>query len=310
MKDFLNLPLFTQNHSMFRYVLGAVVLSMFMYACNPTGSQSGENEFISSSDYAAAFAPSAEIVYALKIPTDIVSFFEETGTGFDPDICIPLEKIPLYENPEHIAILLGVLGVDLSYCTLFERIPESAEYYTHIELLANKLELPGEIFEESPGQQRSNMENPDSLKHQIFEIYTEMDNHFHESQQLSLASLSLLGGWLETMYIGVVIYKDKTVLEMGDRILQQKFSLNSLSGIMANQQESLMVRRYMHTLNKLKSVYDKVDIHYETESFELNENEQAFYANVAEITYEPESLEEICKIILQLRQDILPMVHH
>jgi hypothetical protein len=295
---------------MSQYVFGAAVLSFLMYSCNPAGSQNGENEFVPDSIYSSSFVQNGEIVYALRIPTDIVNFFEETGTGFDPHIPISLEKIPLYENPEHIALLLGVLGVDLSYCTLFERIPESAEYYRHIELLADKLNLPREIFEESPGQQRSYMEDPDSLKQQIYEIYTEMDTHFQESGQLSLASLSLLGGWLETMYIGVTIFKDKSVLEMGDRILQQKFSLNSLSGIMANQQESLMVRRYMHTVNKLKKVYDMVDIRYAAEGFEIDNDDQAFRGTVAEITYEPESLGVICKIILQLRQDILPLVHH
>jgi hypothetical protein len=308
MKDFLILLQLTQSHSMFRLAFRAIILSFFLYSCNPSGSQSGENDFIPS-EKTSGFFQDGEIVYALKIPTDIVSFFEETGTGFDPGITCPLEKVPLYDNPEHVALLLGVLGVDLSYCTLFERIPESAEYYLHIELLADKLDLPREIFEESPGVQRSNLENPDSLKNQIYEIYTEMDNHFQESEQYSLASLSLLGGWLETMHIGVVIYKDKTVLEMGERILQQKYSLNSLSGILANQQESLMVRRYMHTVKKLKAVYDKVDIRYESEGFAMDENEQAFHASVAEIDYEPESLEEICKIILQLRKDILPMVN-
>jgi hypothetical protein len=294
---------------MFRYAFLAIVLSFLLFACNPTGSQSGENDFISGSNNQSAFTQDGEIVYALKIPTDIVNFFEETGTGFDPGITCPLEKIPLYDNPEHIALLLGVLGVDLSYCTLFERVTEAAEYYHHIELLAGKLELPREIFEDSPGVQRAYLENPDSLKNQIFEIYTEMDIQFRENNQLSLASLSLLGGWLETMYIGVVIYKNKTVLEMGDRILQQKYSLNSLSGILANQQESLMVRRYMHTVNKLKEVYDEVDIRYETEGFEMDDNEQVFHASVAEIIYEQESLNEICRIILQLREDILPMVN-
>ena len=293
---------------MFRHVFRALILSFFLYACNPSGTQSGETDFIADSKYPSSFSQDGEIVYALKIPTDIVNFFEETGTGFDSEITCPLLKIPLYENPEHIALLLGILGVDLSYCTLFERINESAEYYRHIELLADKLELPREIFEDSPGEQRSNLENPDSLKKQIYEIYTEMDNHFQESEQLSLASLSLLGGWLETMYIGVIIYKDKNVLEMGDRILQQKYSLNSLSGILANQQESLMVRRYMHTVNKLKTVYDKVEIRYETEGFEMDNTENAFHASVAEVTYEPESLEEICRIILQLREDMLPMI--
>jgi len=294
---------------MFRFAFLSILLSVLLYGCTPSGSQPGETEFIADTFTPSDFTPDGEIVYALKIPTDIVSFFEETGTGFDPDITCPLEKIPLYDNPEHIALLLGVLGVDLSYCTLFERVNEAADYYHHIELLSDKLDLPREIFEESPGQQRSNLENPDSLKQQIYEIYTEMENHFDDSNQLSLASLSLLGGWLETMYIGVKIYKDKGVLEMGDRILQQKFSLNSLSGILANQQESLMVRRYMHTVNKLKEVYDQVEIHYETEGFEMDDNEQVFHATVARINYEPEALEEICRIVLQLREDILPMIN-
>lgn len=294
---------------MFRFAFQAIILSIFLYGCNPSGSQSAENDFIANSYDPYAFGPDGEIIYALKIPTDIVNFFEETGTGFDPDITCPLEKIPLYDNPEHMALLLGVLGVDLSYCTLFERVNEAAEYYMHIELLSDKLELPREIFEKSPGEHRSNLEHPDSLKQQIYEIYTEMDNHFDASDQLSLASLSLLGGWLETMYIGVKIYLDKSVVEMGDRILQQKYSLNSLSGILANQQESLMVRRYMHTVNKLKEVYDQVEIRYETEGFEMDNNEQAFHATVAEIIYEPEALEEICRIVLQLREDILPMIN-
>lgn len=295
---------------MFRFAFRAIILSFLLYGCNPSGSQSGETDFISDPDYPSVVTEKGEIVYALKIPTDIVSFFEKTGTGFDPGITCPLEKIPMYDNPEHIALLLGVLGVDLSYCTLFERVSEMAEYYNHIELLADKLELPREIFEDSHGEQRSYLENPDSLKNQIYKIYTEMDNHFRENNQLSLASLSLLGGWLETMYIGVKIYKDKSVVEMGDRILQQKYSLNSLSGILSNQQESLMVRRYLHTVNKLKEVYDEVEIRYKTESFEMDSDEQAFYASLAEIIYEPESLEEICRIIIQLREDILPLIHH
>jgi hypothetical protein len=269
-----------------------------------------ESDFIPRSNDLSSSTETGKIIYALKIPTDIVSFFEKTGTGFDPGFICPLEKIPMYDNPEHMALLLGVLGVDLSYCSLFERSSEAAEYYFHIELLANKLELPEEIFEDSHREDRTTLENSDSLKNQIYTIYTEMDDDFRKNNQLSLASLSLLGGWLETMYIGVKIYKDKEVMEMGDRILQQKYSLNSLSGILSNQQESLMIRRYMHTVNKLKEVYDKVDIRYEPDGFEMDSSQQSFHANLADISYEPELLEEICRIILQLREDILPMVHH
>ena len=294
---------------MFRNAFKAIIVSFILYGCNPSGSQPATTDFIPDPNSPTAFSPKGEIVYALKIPTDIVGFFEKTGTGFDPGILCPLEKIPMYDNPEHLALLLGVLGVDLSYCTLFERASESSEYYHHIEMLANKLELPSEIFEDSPGEKRSYLEDPDTLKSQIFKIYTDMDNHFRENNQLSLASLSLLGGWLETMYIGVKIYKDKSVLEMGDRILQQKYSLNSLSGILYNQQESLMIRRYMHTVNKLKEAYEQVDIRYETDGFEMDSSQQVFHGTIASITYEPQTLDDICRIIIQLRSDILPMIN-
>ena len=293
---------------MYQYPFRTLFMLVLLVGCNYSDTPSGSTDFESGTINPYAFASSGQIVYALKIPTDIVNFFEQTGTGFDPNIPCPLEKIPLYDNPEHVAILLGVMGVDLNYCTLFDRAIESAEYYKHIELLADKLGLPREIFEDSAGKRKSNLENTDSLRKQIYQIYTDMDDHFKENNQLSLASLSLLGGWLETMYIGVRIYQDKSVLEMGERILQQKYSLNSLSGNLANQQESLMVRRYMHTVNKLKEVYEQVEILYEPESFAMDSNDRTFHADVAEIRYKPESLEEICKIILQLREDILPMV--
>ncbi len=294
---------------MLRFVFQAFILSLVLFGCNPQNPQAGENDFIADPDHPSSLVEEGEIIYSLNIPTDIVSFFEETGTGFDPDVTCPLERIPMYENPEHIAILLGVLGVDLSYCTLFERVAESAEYYMHIDLLAEKLDLPEKILGNSPLHNQSNLEDVDSLRNLIDQIYTEMDAHFKKSGQSSLASLSLLGGWVETMYIGVAIFKDKEILEMGDRILQQKYSLNSLSGLLASEQESLMIRRYMHSVEKLKDVYSEVDIRYETEGFEMDSTEQAFHARVAEICYAPEALEKICRMVIQLREDILPLVN-
>ncbi len=92
---------------------------------------------------------------------------------------------------------------------------------------------------------------------------------------------------------------------MGDRILQQKYALNSLVGLLANYQESLMVRRYMHPLNKLKKAYEKVDIRYSQEGFEMDHEERTFHASISEIKYEPEILDNICQIILQVRAELI-----
>ncbi len=289
---------------MCRYLFLAFILSLLLHGCKLSDSGSGKKDFVPEQDHRLNSSKVREVIYSMGIPTDIASFFEETGTGFDPGLTFPLQTVSIYEGPEEMALLLGVLGVDMSYCSLFERTHEAAECYKYIDLLAGKLDLPSEIVDHTPEQQRSYLKNTDSLNNMISRVYSDMDRHFRENNQSSFASLSLLGGWIEAMYIGVNIYKNKSVVEMGDRILQQKYSLNSLTGLLANHQEILLVRQYMHPLNKLKKVYEEIEIAYDTEGFEMDREAQTFHAAVSEIRYEPETLEEICQIILQLRKEI------
>ena len=57
------------------------------------------------------------------------------------------------------------------------------------------------------------------------------------------------------MYIGVRIFQDKSVLEMGDRILQQKDALTNLKRIRGISNS--VGQAYMYPLNKLKKAYEQ-----------------------------------------------------
>jgi hypothetical protein len=92
---------------------------------------------------------------------------------------------------------------------------------------------------------------------------------------------------------------------MSDRILQQKYALNNLTGLLANYQESLLVRRYMHPMNKLKKAYEDVEIRYSPEGFKMSQNTRTFRASVSEINYNPETLENICQIITRAREEMI-----
>ena len=282
-----------------------VSVLLLIIACNRSGPPSADNDFIQNPQYDSVARDAIGVIYSLQLPTDINEIFEKTGTGFNPDFTIPLKRISLYEYPGQMALLIGALGVDLSYCKLFERKVESSEYYKNIELLANNLDLPREIFEKSADELQWYVNNPDSLTGLIDQIYTEVNAYFRNQNQESLAYLTLLGGWLEALYIGVRIYQDKSIIEMGDRILQQKYALNSLTGLLANYQESLVIRKYMHPLNQLKETFQGVEIKYSKDGFKLDQPNKTFYATSVEITYEPETLQEICSMILQIREQII-----
>lgn len=290
---------------MLNYALWMVSLLLLLNACNHSNSTGNSENVFTGSNEPSAIADASEVIYSLALPTDISQFFEETGTGFNPELLIPLDKIPLYENPGKMALILGVLGVDLSYCKLFDRVFESAECYKHIELLADNLGLPQDIFVRSSTDLELLVNEPDSLTQLITQVYRDMDTYFKSNSQESLASLSLLGGWIEALYIGVKIYDEKAILDMGDRILQQKYALTSMVGLLGNYQESLVVRRYMHPLNKLKKSYEQVEIRYLQDGFQMDHSERVFTASVAHIEYEPETLNTICEMIMQLREEII-----
>ncbi|MFO7934069.1 MAG: hypothetical protein R6U78_08305 [Bacteroidales bacterium] len=290
---------------MHMYCRWTVILFFLIQACNQPGSGERTRDMFTGRGLQGADAEASEVIYSLYLPTDISRLLEETGTNFMPGLLLPPEKIPLYENPEQIAQLLGALGVDMSYCRLFERIPESAEYYTQIELLADKLDLPDRIFEKYSRNLEEYFSEPDSLTGLIHTVYRETDSYFRENGMESLASLSLMGGWIEAMYIGAEIYMDKGIIEMGNRILQQKYALNSLVGLLGNFQESLLVRKNMHILNELREMYDHVEIRYAPEGFRIHPEEGKFHASASEIRYNTGTLQSICTRIISIRGEII-----
>ncbi len=291
---------------MLRTILCLFSFSLILISCTQAGRQRPGETYIPDSAELRAPAEAAEVIYALSLPVDITGLFEQTGTGFQPELLMPLDRIPLYDRPGQMALLLGSLGVDLSYCKLFERSAEAADCYRHIELLAGRLDLPEDIFDISGVDLEYYVEDPDSLTILIERIYNDADRHFRATGNESLASLALLGGWLQTMYIGVHLYRDHRVLEMSDRILQQKYALNSLAGLLSNYQESLVVRRYMHSLNRLRLLYKGVEIRYPSKGFQMKPSERIFLVSGAEIDAKPEQLEQICDEILRTRQGMIP----
>jgi hypothetical protein len=279
-------------------------LLVLVQACTHGGGDRSRDVF-AGRDEPVAGGEAYEVIYSLYLPTDITRLFEETGTNFYPELLIPLEKVPLYDEPEQIAQLMGSLGVDMSYCKLFARLAESAEYYIHIEILADKLDLPDRIFEKYSRDLEDYFSDPDSLTGLINNIYRETDSYFRKNDRKSLASLSLMGGWIETMYIGSHIYLDKGMIEMGNRILQQKYALNSLVGLLGNFQESLLVRRNMHLLNELREVYEGVEIMYDPEDFQIIPEEGIFHASVSGIICSPGTLDSICHRVIRIREKLI-----
>jgi hypothetical protein len=263
-------------------------------------------------DFTSSYAPEKElsevkeILYSMVLPTDLSDLLERTGANFDPSLPAPISDIGMYQDPEQVAIMLGVYGVDLSYMKILEQTMMAAEYFNALKLLAGKAGLPESIFQNSTRILERSLGDQDSLSSAIEWIYRETDAYYRENGKHDQVALSLLGGWVEAMYIGSGIYASgHGPVSMGDKILQQKFSLNSVISVLSEHQESLLVSRCLLMLKRLKKEYDHVQIMYDKEGFSVDTTEKRILASQAHISYEHETLERINTLIRQIRQELI-----
>jgi len=287
-----------------RLHITGVVLLISVFSCKNTGPE--PEDFSAPKEDKQEMQEIREIIYSMYLPTDLAGILEKTGTNFDPSLPAPVTDIKLYQDPEQIAIMLGIYGVDLSYMKILEQPIMAAEYFRVLEALAGSIDIPREIFDTSSRLLEKSLGNKDSLALAIQRIYMDMDMHFTSNNHLDLMALSLMGGWIEAMYIGTQIYNSEIrPVSMAEKILQQKYSLNSVISVLSKHQESLLVSKCLLMLKKLKKEFETIRIMYDKEGFDVDTTSKKIVSSRAYISYDESTLNRINSIIRQIRWELI-----
>jgi len=277
---------------------------LILFSCNSNPEQA-EEHFESLREHPAN-DEIKEIIYSMYLPTDMGDVFSRSGTNYNPELPAPIADATLYSTPEQIALMLGVYGVDITYMKLLGQTAPAAEYYKIIEQLSSKVGVPVSVFEMSSQRLEKYFSNEDSLASVIEDIYKKTDAFFKESGDEHLAALSLAGGWIEAMYIGVsIIEADSTNYVMAERILQQKYSLNSIYTLVSNHQESLSIKAYLLMLKKLRKIFEEVDIKYQKEGFSVDTTQKKLQAYRAHINYDDETMANLITSVKLIRKEFI-----
>ncbi len=283
----------------------AVFLMIITTACNNNRSETTQENF-EYQESAPLNDEIKEVLYSMYLPTDMADIFSRSGTNFNPDIPASIENLSIYEEPEQVAVLLGILGVDLTYMKLYGQSEAAAQYLAAIRLVSQKLKIPEEVFSESSKNLEKYFSNEDSLAIVIENIYKDTDRFFKEHGYENLAALSLTGGWVEAMYIGCEILKaDMGNKILAERILQQKYSLNSIYTMLRNHEESLAVSEYLLMLKKLRKQLARVEIRYQKEGFSVDTAQKKLQSYNALITYDDETMNDLLLYVPLVRNALL-----
>jgi hypothetical protein len=231
------------------------------------------------------------IFYNMDLPTEMARLFERVGANYTPKILNSADIFSRYDTKSKIALNIGLYGVDLSYCRIFNQNAATAKYFSTIQILYEKLGIPDYYYEDIIKGLEKYYNDKDSLAKFASDIYDRADLYLRENGSDAYAAMIVTGGWVEALYLACkIIEGNPENLEIAERIAGQKYSLNSLISLLSNYQEDIIVTQYILMLKNLKKSFDQVNIYYNQEKFQLDTINKQISSSDYEINLSPEVL--------------------
>ena len=209
------------------------------------------------------------IFYNMYLSVELSSLFEATGAIFTKEILNPTDKTSEYLTSYRKAMNLGIFAVDLSYARVFEQYEVAGRYFSAMQNLSEKLGIPTTYVENTAHRLEKNLTNKDSLIAIANEVYYDTEEYLKENERFATASVIILGGWIEAIYIGTHVAIESRSADIIERLVDQKYSLNNLLIMLSDYQEIEAVAEYLEKLEKLRIKFMSIEIDI---PYDFNEN--------------------------------------
>ena len=295
-----------------RALLIILGLGLFLSSCNNNSETSIDDEIttIASEDTVSTEAhvnTVKQIFYNVPSPMEISSMLKNAGVSYNAEYLNSFKKVSDYTTMEEMALNLGIYGADLSYNRLYDQIQESVNYFASIKKLSDNLGIPQDQGGNAAERLESNLENRDSLLNIISQTYSNADEYLKQNDRGSTASLIIMGGWVEALYIATQIASQSSENQaLLNSIAEQKFSLDNLIGLMSNYKNDEIVAKYLLKLDLLHNAYNKVIITQSGNTVSTDTVKGLTTINSSsKIDISNETFIEIMTIISDIRNDII-----
>lgn len=200
------------------------------------------------------------IFYNMYLSVELSTLFETAGAIFTPALLNQPDKVTEYATSYKKAMNLGVYAVDLSYARVFEQYETAGKYFSAMQSMAEQLGIPQNYFEETARRFERNLTNKDSLISIANEVYYQTEEYLKENERYSTASLIIVGGWVEAIYIASHVVLESKNPDVIERLVDQKYSLNNLLIMLKDYTDNQVVSEYIAKLTKLQTIYNGLQI--------------------------------------------------
>ena len=249
-------------------IIPAMILGMTVSGCN-TGSRTGGE---GSSEFEATDTLDPEtqeqlntakrIFYSLPSPLETAMLIKNAGAEYDEMLMNPTENTGRYITSKSKALNLGIYSTDLSYASLFDQTQATLNYIEAAKEMADGLNILDAIDEATIQRLEEHINNRDVIIDIISETLMNSSSYLKENGLEATASVVLVGGWVEGLYIATHLVNDEYLKgnKLVERIADQKLSLDIMISLLEQSSENQDAREVLADVRDLKAIFDKITI--------------------------------------------------
>jgi hypothetical protein len=203
----------------------------------------------------------AERVFqALPSPLESAMLIKSSGAGFDQKLLNPVSNANNYVTSKSMALNLGIYTCDLSYASLYEQTQLLIDYMEAAKKMADGLGILRAIEQKNIDELEQNINNSEVIMKIVSETFLNSNSYLEENDQPATASMVLLGGWIEGLYLSTKLVNMNNFdgNKLVSRIIDQKLSIDILLNLLSGSKGNPAIDELISEVTKLKIVFDKI----------------------------------------------------
>jgi len=246
-----------------------------------------------------------KVFYSLPSPIETALLLKRAGAKFNDEYLNPIDNSTKYTSTKKMALNLGVYSADLSFVSMFDQSQYSVKYLSAVKKMADELGVLNAVDQSIFDRMDKNMDNPDSLMEIISETFMNSDAFLKENDRVETASIVLVGGWLEGLYIASQIAKaTENNKEIIQRIIDQRTALETLLNLLEEYKDNQDVKDVIAYLKELKVLFDKIKV-TTTKQEVVTENGKSVIKSDTKTEFKDEDINELFEKVIEIRSEIV-----
>jgi cell fate (sporulation/competence/biofilm development) regulator YlbF (YheA/YmcA/DUF963 family) len=203
-----------------------------------------------------------KIFYSLPSPLESAMLIKSAGASFNEELLNATENTTRYTTNKMMALNLGIYTCDLSFASLYDQTQLVIEYMSAAQEMADGLGILDAINEQTIQRLEENINNRDVILDIVSETFLNSSSYLEDNEQHAIASIVLVGGWMEGLYIAtqIVDMKEFDRDKLVGRIIDQKLSIGIMLQLLRENDDHPSVPEIITQMEELKTIFDKINI--------------------------------------------------